>query len=132
MSKILIPVDPSIRKPVIIKDILLCVKRRVSGIVIVRYINKIVSESFSELSLAYFDYEDNIWRRDILGDSFFQDKNNQVTKWYEEIEIESLFPDEDLSYHVAQAAANNHMERTIIHQEGQSFFKNYIIKQLKK
>lgn len=63
------------------------------------------------------------------------DKESQIVSdvilWYEEVEIESLFPDEDKIYNTACAATNNQSVKTMFYQEGCSFFKNYILKMLK-
>jgi hypothetical protein len=55
-----------------------------------------------------------------------------VVAWYEEIEIESLSPNEDKSYKAANAAADGLFHKTIMHQEGQTYFKNHILKELDK
>ena len=55
-----------------------------------------------------------------------------VVAWYEEIEIESLFPDDDKGYKAAEEAADGLFHKTLMHQEGQNYFKNYILKELGK
>jgi hypothetical protein len=76
--------------------------------------------------LAYCDIEGN-WSDDCTN--YFSDT---AIEWYEEIEIESLFPDEDKSYKAAQSAADGLFHKTIMHQEGQTYFKNYLLKELEK
>lgn len=103
----------------------------VSGIVIIRYRNKKIPGSFSSLTLAYFNHTEQIWEN-AAGDSFFKDHCYQVIEWFEEIEIESLFPNENLSYQVAQAACKSSDRNIAYHQEGQIFLKNHLLKELKK
>lgn len=58
--------------------------------------------------------------------------NLKITYWYEEIEIESLFPSDEKSYNVASAASGDRINGTMLHQEGQSFLKNHILRKLKE
>jgi hypothetical protein len=55
-----------------------------------------------------------------------------ATHWYEEVEIESLFPDDDKIYLAGEAATNKQYVKTMFFQEGASYFKNFIFKMLKK
>lgn len=56
----------------------------------------------------------------------------EIVQWYEQIELESLLPDEDTGYKTAEAASNNQIIKTMFHQEGQSYIRNYLIKMLGK
>jgi len=56
---------------------------------------------------------------------------NKVIAWYEEIEIESLFPDDKTSVMVAANASGKSFTKMLSHQEGQTYIQNYIIKKLK-
>lgn len=55
---------------------------------------------------------------------------SQVIAWYEEIEIESLFPDDHTAGLVAANASNKSFTKMLSHQEGQTYIQNYIIKKL--
>jgi hypothetical protein len=127
--KILKPVSVSRRLPKIPEG------EPFSAAVIVRYQNKKVSDSFTALSLAYCD-GDGEWidaneGLKIIGIIFKPGGPNEVIKWYEEIEIESLFPDDDQSTTAADAHSKN-FTKQLSHIEGQSFLENHIIKMLKK
>ena len=124
--------DPEKRKPDTVNDNPLLDGLKLSGTVIVRYINKSVSESFSALAFAFFNHPDNIWENSEPDQNFLRNKSNQIIEWYEEIEIESLFPDEEHSLFVARNASDGNFQKQMSHQEGQSFFKNQILKMLKK
>jgi hypothetical protein len=52
--------------------------------------------------------------------------------WFKATDLESLFPDNDLSYNVADSASQGRIAGITMHQEGQNFFKNHILRQLKK
>jgi len=67
---------------------------------------------------------------DMVG--YDRNVEREVIEWYEEIEIESLFPDEDKIYNAGEAATNKQYLKTIFFQEGSSYFKNYILKKLQK
>lgn len=103
----------------------------VSGIVIVRYRNKKSPGSFSSLTLAYFNHTEQVWEN-ATGDSFFKDPCYQVIEWFEEIEIESLFPNDHDSYLAAAAACKSKFPQTSYHQEGQAYSQNYLLRKLKE
>jgi hypothetical protein len=58
--------------------------------------------------------------------------SNSVVSWFEEVEIESLFPDEETGYKAAENASNKQIQKSFMHMEGQTYFKNYLLKQLQK
>lgn len=62
---------------------------------------------------------------------FISGSRNKIIAWYEEIEVESLFPDDNTSSTVAVNASNKSFAKTLSHQEGQTYIQNYIIKKLK-
>jgi hypothetical protein len=116
--KILRPVDPAVRLPeikkgdVYSKNVLLHCKTP--------------NESF--LLTAHCNIEGEWYRG---GLSIVYIIKNPVV-WYEEIEIESLFPDDEKCYNTASNACNGSVYKIGIFQEGISYFKNYLLKQLKK
>jgi len=63
--------------------------------------------------------------------NFFPYGKCQVIQWYEEIEIESLFPDDKSSSTAAVNASGKSFAKTLSHQEGQTYFQNYLLKKLK-
>jgi len=132
MMKILVPIPAEKRLPGIANNNVL----NLSSPVIVRYVNPNISESFSALTFAYYDHDDKYWQNTLTivknDDHSLENKDNKVIEWYEEIELESLFPDDEKSYNAAKAATNGSSFKTFIHQEGQSFFKNHIIRTLRK
>jgi hypothetical protein len=137
MTKILRPVDASIHKPEPVHDNEMLKDLKLSAAVIVRFINKKVSETYSALSFAYYNHSEKIWKNANPGENCLHDidlanQNNEVVEWYEGIEIESLFPDDDHSAFVATQASNGSFQKQLSHQEGQTFNQNHILKQLKK
>lgn len=112
--------------------------------VIVRYINEKVSPDYSALAFAYCDlsgrwqdaepHPEPYWidekTRITAEKLFFPTGANTVVEWYKEVELESLFPDSDKSYDCAKAAAENKINGIFLHQEGQTFFKNYLIRKI--
>jgi hypothetical protein len=127
MSKILVPVPVSKRLPEI-KD------AGLSGTVIVRYVNEKVSKEFSGMAFAYRD-ESGRWEESDKPDKpilFEPQGSNKVIEWFEEKELESLFPDEDKAHNVAESASQGWLANKTCHLEGQIFFKNYILRELKK
>lgn len=126
MTKILIPILVTKRLPEIKEG------EPFSGAVIVRYVNPKVSPEFSALLFAYCD-QSGRWDCAVPDNPLeFSESRNKVIEWYEEIELESLFPDSDISYNVAENASGKRINGTVLHQEGQNFFKNHLLKQLKK
>jgi hypothetical protein len=107
--KILIPVDVNKRLPEITED------GFTSDIVIVRY-------SDNQKAFSFVSHE-GVW---------VNKEKKRVVEWYEEIEMESLFPDDEKSYNVAIAASGDRINGTMLHQEGQNFFKNHILRKLKE
>lgn len=104
--------------------------------VIVRYVNKNVSESFNALAFAYCDragrWEDAMPKEIGKSVQFAPYSNNEVIEWFDEVELESLFPEKEHSSFVANNASNGRINGAILHQEGQDFIKNFIVKQIKK
>ncbi len=124
MTKILIPIAVSKALPEIPEGELS------SACVIVRYTNKHVSDDYTGMSVAYCDH-DGRWE-DAYPEQRekFDGRTNTVVEWYKEVELESLFPDKDQSYDCAKNAAENKINGIFLHQEGQTYFKNFILKKL--
>jgi hypothetical protein len=129
MTKILIPIPVNKRLPEIKAG------ESFSGCVIVRFINKKVSDDFSALTFAYCDssgkWEDAMPKNEKFI-RFKPEGAHEVVEWYQETELESLFPDKDISYNVANNASENRINGTMLHQEGQTFVQNHILKEIKK
>lgn len=128
--KILVPVPATKRLPEIPEN------EFFGPCVIVRYVNPTVSEQFNALAFAYPDQEGR-WEDAMpkeIGKSirFHPFSNNMVVEWYEEIEAEAMFPDKDTAYNVAENASGKRIHGTMMHQEGQDYIKNFILKKLKK
>ena len=105
-----------------------------SKCVIVLYVNKKVSETWSATTFAYCD-KSGRWEYGLPPGNvieFSERSGNKVVEWYDEIELESLFPDDDLANKVATNASDNRIHGTLLHQEGQAFFKNHLLKNLQK
>lgn len=127
---ILIPVDPDRRLPALIKDPDGFLE--FSGTVVVKYVNPKLSPDFSALSFAYYNHRDKCWENALPEDFGFKNKNNKIVEWYEEAELESLLPDDDTSYRAASAAGNGSSFKIFLHQEGQTFLKNHLLKSIRK
>lgn len=110
MTKILRPVPVDKRLPEIPKGEL------ASAVVLIIYSNESAPSTFS-----FVDHSGK-----------WLNPEKTVTHWYEEIEIESLFPDDEKAYRVASTAGNGTIYKTALHQEGQDFVKNHILRELKK
>jgi hypothetical protein len=125
--KILIPIPVERRLPAFEEGQLF------SNAVIVRYINKKVAPDFSAQAFAFCD-KSGRWQDATPEDhiQFKPEGSNEVVEWYEEIEFNTLFPDDETSYRVATNAGNGIIWKTAIHQEGQDFVKNYALRQTKK
>jgi hypothetical protein len=130
MNPILRPVDPAKRLPQQITDNPMMKGVNASGPVLVTYVNGSISERFSAQILAYYMHDHKRWIG--ASDNIFDNKNNVVREWFEEITIESLFPDDDMAYNVASNAAGGTIYKIGLHQEGQTFFKNQLLKNLRK
>ncbi len=129
MTKILIPIPVERRLPAFEEN------QPFSNAVIVRYINKGVAPDFSAQCFAFCDKSGKWDSADPYaaeGILFKPEGSNEVIEWYEEIEFNSLFPDDETSYRTAQNAGNGIIWKNAIHQEGQDFVKNYARRQLKK
>ena len=98
--------------------------------VIVRYVNKKVSEDYSALSFAYCD-ESGRWE-DAQPEQRekFNTGGNEVVEWYKEVELESLFPDDAQAECASKNASDNRINMMMMHQEGQNFFKNHLLKKI--
>jgi hypothetical protein len=127
--KILIPIPVERRLPAIPEGELF------SPCVLVRFINKTIGEDYSAQSFAYCDaagkWEEAEPEGALLPFTFSPDRN-KVVEWYEEKELESLFPDDNTSYNVAQSASGDRIRGITLHQEGQTFLKNHLLRQLSK
>ena len=132
MPKILRPVDPEKRKPPIATDNPDLAGLKLSGVVIVRYINKTISESFSALNFANFDHADNKWIGALPEDHFNESGDNKIIEWFEEIDIKELFPTNKQSVFVAEQASGKSFMRQLSHQEGQTYTENHILNKLKE
>jgi hypothetical protein len=127
MQKILIPIPVERRLPQFEEG------QPFSNTVIVRYINKRTAPDFSALAFAYCDKLGGWY--DASPESLIEFKpegSNEVVEWYEEKDLEELFPDDETSYRTAQNAGNGIIWKNAIHQEGQDFVKNFVRRQLKK
>jgi hypothetical protein len=109
-----------------------------SNTVIVRYTNKDVAPDFSAQTFACCD-KSGRWEESLPANipeldelTFKPEGSNEVIEWYEEKDLEDLFPDDETSYRTAQNAGNGIIWKTAIHQEGQDFVKNFVRRQLKK
>jgi hypothetical protein len=132
MNIILRPVDPAKRLPDTIIDNLI-EGLKTSEPVLVTYVNGSISERFAARTIACFVYDESRWRDVMPGEEdVFRNENYRVKEWFEEVTIESLFPDDDLAYHAARSAGNNLIYKIELHQEGQTFFKNHLLKNLRK
>lgn len=121
--KILIPVPVSKSLPEIKEG------EPFSGCVIVRYTNKHVTPDYSALAFAFCD-KSGRWEDATPEQREKFECGNTVIEWYKEVEIESLFPDKDTSYDYARNAAENKINGIVLHQEGQSAFKNHLLRKL--
>jgi hypothetical protein len=124
--KILRPVLVEKRLPAIEKNDFL------SPTVLIRFVNPDLGPNWSCQCFAYCDSSGRWEDAEPFNKYKFDNGITKVVEWYEEIEIESLFPDTDNSYNVAKAAADNRIAGITLHQEGQDFLKNHILKQLGK
>ena len=133
MNAILRPVDSAKRLPGPIADNPWMEGLKASEPVIVTYVNGSISERFAGRTIACYVYDESRWREIMpIGEDVFRDENNCVKEWFEEVTIESLFPDDDLAYHAARSAGNGLIYKIELHQEGQTFFKNHLLKNLRK
>lgn len=128
---ILLPIDPAISKPNK-ASAKLCYSERI----VVKYSDEELNENFA---LAYYDYATERWylfnmdgTRISNPKNFYTNRLLKVIEWYKEVQLESLFPDDDTSYNAAKAAGNETSYKTFLHQEGQSFFKNSLLRAIKK
>lgn len=126
--KILRPVNPDKRLPAKTKDENY---PHFSASVIVRFINKNISEQFNALTFAYYNHYNQCWEPALPDDCTFKDHSNTVTEWFEEVELDSLFPTSEESYFLANNAANGRIDHTSMHQEGQTAAKNHALKILR-
>jgi hypothetical protein len=88
--------------------------------------NFVVEDDYGFKNYAHYSSANEDWINDeaqVISD---------VILWYEEVEIESLFPDDDKIYNAGMNATNKQHVKTMFFQEGASYFKNFIIKMLKK
>lgn len=127
MTKILRPLLVSKRLPEIKEfDIF-------SSTVLVRFISPKIGPQFNGNCFAYCDKKGQWEDADVINKYEFNEETKTiVVEWYEEIQIESLFPDDDKSYNVAKNASGNRIAGISLHQEGQTFFKTHLLKELMK
>lgn len=79
---------------------------------------------FTNLGGCYYSIAHNSWR--------IKTKTINPSVWFEKITIELLFPSDEIAYKAAYNASNGSIALISSHQEGQIYFKNYILRQLKK
>jgi hypothetical protein len=131
--KILIAVDPAKRLPDPITIIDGDLEIRASKHVFVKYVNKNIAQDFSADTIAYYSHSHKLWYDKIYPlENIFENRNNVVTEWYEEVELESFFPNDDKKYDLASQACNGSSYKISIHQEGQDCFKRQLLKNLAK
>ena len=126
--KILRPVNPDKRLPAKTKDENY---PHFSASVIVRFVNKNISEQFNALTFAYYNHYNQCWEPALPDDCTFKNHSNIVTEWFEEVEFESLFPDSDAEYFLSKNASNGRIDFSSFHREGQIAAKNYALKKLR-
>jgi hypothetical protein len=125
--KILIPVPVAKRLPNIKEGELF------SPSVIITFYKASLGMEYQVKAFAYCDpYKD--WYDATPDEKYIFSRigGNIVLEWYEEVEVDSLFPDDNKAYAVAEAASNGKFDRTTFHQEGQTYLKNYFLKALNK
>jgi hypothetical protein len=119
--KILRPVDPAKKLPEIKK----------SHATSQRVYVKISNGNEELMSIAFLNYL-SAWKDPDHFILFYPDSEWKIITWYEEVELTSFFPDDESAYNAASNAGNGTIYKIGLHQEGQTYFKNQLLKNLRK
>lgn len=99
---------------------------------VVGYMREGGNPDFLQFAVACYNNKgqwSSIEKKDIFA---CKKKHNKVVVWYEEVDIESLLPDDETTYRMGNAASNGQPIKTMFYQEGVIYTRNHILRQLKK